>query len=176
MDASVTTIRGGLLRSLRIVGAAFLLFCVTVAPRTGAAPPPSIQAAGKAQSTYAIDTTQPVVFPEQSWRIVAPNILGPTVAVFSTVPFQNVKDHNSHVDAQLNLRALSRGLANGWTVLVPQARTATTSGTTTASVAAASVGGNGDMGVTVSFLCHERPFLTDGVYETTVIGTITEAF
>lgn len=172
----MTTTRGGFLRSLRIVGAAFLLFCVTVATRTVAAPPPSIQAAGKAQSTYAVDTTQPIVFPEQSWRIVAPNILGPTVAVFSTAPFHNVKDPSSQVDAQLNLRALSRGLVNGWVVLAPQARTVTASGTTTASVAAASVGGNGEMGVTVSFLCHERPFLTDGVYETTIVGTITEAF
>lgn len=172
----MTTTRGGFLRSLRIAGAAFLLFSITVAPRSVAAPPPSIQAAGKAQSTYTIDTTQPVVFAEQSWRIVAPNILGPTVAVFSAAPFQNVKDPSSRVDAQLNLRALSRGVVNGWVVLVPQARTVTASGTNTASVAAASIGGNGDMGVTVSFLCHERPFLTDGVYETTVIGTITEAF
>lgn len=172
----MTTTNSGFLRSLQIAGAACLLLSLTVVTKTGAAPPPSIQAAGKAQSTYTVDTSQPVVFPEQSWRIVAPNPLGPTVAVFSTVPFQNVKDSNSRVDTQLNLRALSRGLLNSWTVLVPQARTVSTSGTSTASVAAASIGGNGEMGVTVSFLCHERPFLTDGVYETTVVGTITEAF
>ena len=176
MDASQTTIRCGYLRSLRIVGAAFLFLYVCIATRSVAAPPPSITAAGKAQSMVVVTNTQPAVFPEQSWRIVAPNPLGPTVAVFSLMPFQSLHDSSSRVDAQLNLRTLSGGKSGSWQVLVPQARTVSTIGTNTASVVAASLGGNGEMGITVSFLCHEHPFLTDGIYETTVVGTITEAF
>jgi hypothetical protein len=176
MDASVTTIRRGCLRSLRIAGAAclFLYFCIVM--QTVAAPPPSIQAAGKPQSIYVVDTTLPAIFPEQSWRIVAPNPLGPTVAIFSTMPFQNLKDSKSHVDSQLNIRTLSGGKSGSWQVIVPQARTVTASGANTAQVVAASQGGNGEIGISVSYLCQEQPFLTDGVYETTVVGTITEAF
>ncbi len=176
MDASLTTTRRGDLRSIWNAGAACLFLYVSAATQPLAAPPPSIQAGGKAQSLYVVDSTQPATFPEQSWRIVAPNPVGPTVAVFSVTPFQNLKDATSRVDTQMNLRTLNRGPFGNWIVFVPQARTVTNSGTNTASVVAASQGGNGEVGLTVSFLCHERPYLTDGAYETTVIGTITEAF
>ena len=158
------------------MGAACLFLYVVVVSWSAAAPPPTIHASGKPQSLYVIDATQPAIFPEQVWKIIAPNPLGPTVAIWTVTPFTNSKDPKSFVDAQLNLRTLSQGHLGGWQVFVPQSRTSATSGMNTASVVAASQGGNGDVGVTVSFLCHEQPFITDGVYETTVVGTITEAF
>ena len=176
MDATSKTHRSGSSRSYGIMGAAFLFLDVIPVDWSVAAPPPAIHASGKPQGLHVLDTSQPGVFPEQSWKIVAPNPLGPTVAVWTVTPFTNAKDPKSYVDAQLNLRTVIRGNSGGWQVLVPQARTAVTRGTSMASVAAASQGGNGEVGITVSFLGHEQPIVTDGVYETTVVGTITEAF
>lgn len=175
MDAASKKTRRGSLRSFGIVGAACLFLYVWGA-WSAAAPPPTIHSSGEQVSLQVLDASQPAIFPEQGWKITAPNPFGPTVAIWTVMPFTNLKDPKSLVDAQLNLRALDRGKSGGWEVFVPQARTAFRSGMNTASVVAASQGGNGEAGITVSFLSHEQPFVTDGVYETTVVGTITEAF
>lgn len=176
MDATLTTHRGGSPRSLGIMGAAVLFLYVSSVDWSAAAPPPSIHASGKPQSLQVLDTFQPGIFPEQSWKIVAPNPFGPTMAIWTVTPFTNLKDPKSFVDSQLNLRTVSHGNSGGWQVFVPQARTTVTRGMNTASVVAASQGGHGEVGITVSFLGHEQPFVSDGAYETTVVGTITEAF
>ncbi len=149
--------------------------CVDV-NRTVAAPPPAIRAAGKTQSLTVVDISQPLIFPEQGWKLTAPNPFGPTIAVWTIEPFRNVADPQIQVDAGLNLTMGKRGKEGNWQVLMPQDRTYFTGGRTAAQVVAGSQGGNGEAGITVSFLCHEQPFVADGEYEATVVGTITEAF
>ncbi len=178
MDARSTTHRDGSLRSFGIAGAVFLCLCVlgVEVQQTVAEPPPSIRAAGKTQSLTVVDTSQPLIFPEQGWKLTAPNPFGPTIAVWTIEPFRNISDPQIQVDAALNLTIGKRGKDGNWQVLMPQDRTHFPSGRIAAHVVAGSQGGNGEAGITVSFLCHEQPFVADGEYEATVVGTITEAF
>lgn len=141
-----------------------------------ALPPPTIQPAGRPPALVVLDVHQPSTFPEQGWKINAPNPLIPTIAYWNIEPFRNLADHSIQVDAQLNLRVLSSGKSRSWLVLIPAARTQSVNGRVMAQVVAASVGGHGEAGITVSFLGHEQPFIADGMFETTVTGTITEAF
>ena len=178
MDTRLTTHRGSSPRSFGIAEAVFLCLCVVCVDisRTLAEPPPSIRATGKTQSLTVIDTSQPLIFPEQSWKLTAPNHFGPTITVWSIAPFRNVADSQIQIDAALNLTIGNRGKDGNWQVLMPHDRTHFSSGRTAAHVVAGSQGGNGDAGITVTFLCHEQPFVADGEYEATVVGTITEAF
>lgn len=176
MDAKVTTNRCGSPRSFGIMGAAFLLFVVALLTHCLANPPPAIRAHGQAQTIEMADNFHPTTFPEQGWQIVAPKPFGATIATWSIQPFQNTKDPSQWIDAQLNLRILDHGQAGSWHLLVSQDRTDFHHGRTSAVVAAGSSGGNGEGGITVSFLGQEQPYAADGVYEATVVGTITEAF
>ena len=178
MDTRSTTHRGGSPRSFGIAGAVFLCLCVLSVDmnRTVAEPPPSIRAPGKTQSLTVIDPSQPLIFPEQGWKLTAPSHFGPTIAVWTIQPFRHVADPRIQVDAALNLTIGKRGKDGNWQVIMSQDRTHFSSGRTAAHVVAGSQGGNGDAGITVSFLCHEQPFVADGEYEATVVGTITEAF
>ena len=178
MDSrSTTTNRCGSPRSFGITGAAFLFLVVGWSTRPGHADqPPSIRASGQSQILQVLEPFHPAIFPEQSWHFVAPKPFGATVAVWSIEAFQNTHDPNPRVDAQLNLRILDHGHSGAWQVMVHQDRTDFQQGRTFAHVVAASGGGHGECGVTVSFLGQEQPFAADGVYEATVVGTITEAF
>ncbi len=179
MDARSTTHTDGPPRSFRMLGAVCLYLCcgILVVIPSLAEPPPSIRASNKHQSLPIVDHSRPAVFPEQSWNIVAPHPLKPTIAIWTIEPFRNVADPKSQVDAQLNLTLPPYGGHSGdWQVMIHQDRTAFGSGRTTAHVVAGSVGGHANAGITVSCLCHEQPFLSDGAYEATVVGTITEAF
>lgn len=178
MDARSTTHRGGSPRSFGNVGVAFLYLCVVGVnvSRAIAEPPPSIRAAGKTQSLTVVNPSQPANFPEQGWHLNAPRPFGPTIVVWTIEPFRHVSDPQIQVDAALNLSIGKRGKDGNWKILMPQDRTHFPSGRTAAHVVAGSQGGNGEAGITVSFLCHEQPFVADGEYEATVVGTITEAF
>ena len=178
MDTRSTTHRGGSPRSFGIAGAVCLCLGIVGVDmnQTVAEPPPSIRAAGKTQSLTVINPSQPLIFPEQGWKLTAPSHFGPTIAVWTIEPFRNVADPQSQVDAALNLSIGNRGKPGSWQIIVPQDRTHFSSGRTAAHVVAGSQGGNGDAGITVSFLGHEQPFVADGEYEATVVGTITEAF
>lgn len=178
MDLRSTPRTGGSPRSFRILEAACLCLCLGILGVTpsGAEPPPSIQASHKPGSMQIADPSRPAVFPEQAWHIIAPHPLKPTIAIWTIEPFRNANAPQSQVDAQLNLTLHNLGQSGDWQVLIPQDRTAFSTGRTTAHVVAGSVGGNAEAGITVSFLCHEQPFLADGVFEAVVVGTITEAF
>lgn len=177
MDTRFTTHRGDSPQSFGIVGVAFAFLCL-LAGWLQAAPPPSIRASGRHQTLQVLDITQPAVFPEQPWHLVAPNPFGPTIVVWSVEPFQNATTTGiDQVDAGLFLTTHTKGQSSqNWQVVIPQGRTSFRSGQTTGHVVAGSYGGNGEVGVTVSFLCHEQSVVADGNYETTVVGTITEAF
>ncbi len=178
MDTRSTMHRDGSPQSFGIAGAVFLCLCIVCAhmSQSVAAPPPAIRATGKTQSLTVVNPSQPLIFPEQGWNLTAPNHFGPTITVWSIEPFRNVADPQSQVDAGLNLTIGKRGKDGNWQVLMPQDRTHFPSGRTMAHVVAGSSGGNGEAGITVSFLCQEQPFVADGQYEATVVGTITEAF
>lgn len=176
MDWRSTTHRSGSSQSFGIAGVAFAFLCL-IAWQLDAGPPPSIKATGGTQSLVVLDTTQPAIFPEQPWHLIAPNPFGASIVVWTVAPFHNVVRPENRVDAGLFLRMRTKGQSNrDWQVVIPQARTSFRTGQPSAHVVAGSYGGNGEAGVTVSFLCHEQPVIADGNYETTVIGTITEAF
>lgn len=174
MDWRTTTHQGSLGRLFAVAGAVFVFLCATLPAL--ADQPPKIRAKGKSQNLTLNNPSQPAIFEEQDWPITAPRPFGPTYAVWTIEPFRKRNDPASQVDSQLNLRMLGRGNRDNWTVLIPVARTRVAQGQTTATVAAGSEGGNGEAGITVSFLGHEQPLLGDGIYEATVIGTITEGF
>ncbi len=178
MDTRSTTHRGGSPRSLGIAGAVFLCLCVVflAVPHIGAQQPAAISASGASQSLNVADPTQPAVFPVQGWKLTAPNPFGATIAVWTIEPFRHVADPQIQVDAALNLSIGVRGKPGSWQIIIPNDRTHFSSGRTMAHVVAGSQGGNSEAGITVSFLGHEQPFVADGEYEATVVGTITEAF
>ncbi len=176
MDSRSNNTLSGTLRSFGIVGAAFLYLFVGNAMLSWADPPPNLQALGRSQTLVLVDTSQPAIFPEQSWNLHAPNPHRATVAIWTIEPFRNVSVPQSLVDAQLNLRVINRKNHESWQVFVSQARTDFAHGANAARVVAASPGGNGEAGISVSFLGQELPNVAEGSYEATVVGTITEAF
>ncbi len=179
MDSRTTTHSGGLTRTWGFAWAAVLSLVVVVCCEPLIAErPPSIQVQSKVQTLKLVDPRQPAVFPEQSWKLIAPSPFGPTVTIWSVEPFRNQRDPSMQVDAQIELRIGSgkRGRKSDWEVIVPHDRTDFRGRRNLAEVMAGTFGGNGDAGITVSFLVHEQPLVAEGFYETTVVGTITESY
>ena len=173
MDTRPTTHSYGTSRSFGIAGAVLFLGGFVCG---WAEQPPSIRATNRDQSQVVVNPSQALIFPEQRWNLVAPNPFGATVAVWSVEPFQNVNDRQIRVDAALDLATSGRGRKSDWKIIAAYDRTDFGHGKSLAQVAAGSEGGNGQVGITVSFLGHEQPFLAEGEYEATVIGTISEGF
>lgn len=174
MDTRFTTHSLSSMRSFGMAGA--VLFLWGAFSILGAQQPPAIRAKGFPLHLVVIDPTKPLVFPEQPWTLVAPNPFGPTITVWSLEPFQSLSDPKLRVDAALDLSIRGRSRKSDWDIIIPHDRTSFAHGRTTAEVVAGSIGGNGEAGITVTFLGHEQPFLAAGEYEATVIGTISEGF
>lgn len=168
MNTRSTKQRNGGLASCGMLSAVFCIWCF---PGVLSAEIPSVRSSGPPQTQLLVDPTRTVVFPEQSWQLAAANQTA--LVVWSIEPFRNVEHPTSLVDAGLSLNTSIHGNSH-WSSVVGHDRTNFAHQYPTARVAAASHGGGGQVGITVTFLNAEQPILTGGDYQTTVIATITE--
>lgn len=172
MDKRVTTHRHSTLLTMWLTEAVLFL---SVCSQCGLAEqPPSVHATGQRPTLTLIDPSQPLVFPEQQWNLVAPNRFGPTMAIWTIEPFRGVDHPQDQVDAGIFLNTQIRGKSSDWSTVIQHDRTSYLHQYTTARVAAATPGGNGHVGITVTFMSHEQPIVAGGDYVTTVTATITE--
>lgn len=116
----------------------------------------------------------PQVFPEVVWQLYTGIDSGGYTAQWTCEPFTHTSKGTLKADAKLAIRVIgSDGFAD-WTATVPSDQTAYASGDNTAAVAAQSVAvGDGQVGLTVTFLNDDYSTLAAGSYTVTVVGTIT---
>lgn len=127
-----------------------------------------------AQSVTHNRSDAPQVFSEVAWQLISGvNPLGYTVQ-WSCGPFQHAARESLKADCKLQIRVLASGGLANWTVTVPNDQTNHTAGDQTAAVVAQSTAeGNGEVGLTVTFLDNDFSKLGAGSYTLTVTGTIT---
>lgn len=116
----------------------------------------------------------PQVFPEVVWQLYTGIDSGGYTAQWTCEPFIHASKSTLKADAKLAIRVIgSDGFAD-WRATVPSDQTAYASGDQTAAVAAQSVAvGDGQVGLTVTFLNDNYSTLAAGSYTVTVVGTIT---
>jgi hypothetical protein len=134
----------------------------------------SITAPG-AQSTTHAGTDANQVFPEVTWQLTSggSSFLGCT-AQWSCGPFTHTGDASFKADTRLDIRIISSSGSANWTALVPSDQTNFGGGDQTVSVTAQSTAkGNGQVGLTVTFVDTDFSRLAAGSYTATVTGTIS---
>lgn len=116
----------------------------------------------------------PQVFSEVVWQLTSGADAGGYTAQWSCGPFHHSVKGTLKADTKLAIRVVaSDGLA-GWTATVPDDQTDFVGGDETATVAARSLAtGDGQVGLTVTFLNNDFSTLAAGSYTLTVTGTIT---
>ena len=130
---------------------------------------------GSGNVQISSDGSQPGVFPESNWNMVAPLSHNGVTVAWTITPFVSTKDARSKVDASLGLRLIQASNSSGWQIPIPTDRTDMKLGRNMATVVAQSHrGDNARAGVTVVFCGHEEPSLLEGAYRTELVATITE--
>lgn len=127
-----------------------------------------------AQSVTHNGTDGPQAFPEVAWQLHSGlDPLGYTVQ-WSSSPFQHTSRESLKADCKLQIRILASAGSANWTIASPSDQTDYAGGDQSAVVAAQSVAeGDGEVGLTVTFLDGDFSKLGAGSYMLTVTGTIT---
>ena len=117
------------------------------------------------------DATQ--AFPEVVWQLNSGLDPQGYAAHWSCAPFQHSGQPSLKVNCRLQARILASLGAANWTITVPGDQTDHFGGDNTAIVAAQSfAAGDGEVGLTVTFIDSDYSKLGAGNYSVTVIGTI----
>ena len=126
-----------------------------------------------AQSQNHDGSDAPQVFAEAVWSVNNPSIATGATAQLSSGPFVNASRSSLKSDCQLSLRIVSSSGMAGWTAIAPLDQTSFGGGDETAVVVANSTKkGNGQLGLTVTFINSDYSILGAGQYLATVTGTI----
>ena len=133
-----------------------------------------VMEAPPAESLVHNGADSPQAFPEVVWQLYTGIDSGGYTAQWTCEPFVHSTKSTLKVDARLAIRVIgSDGFAN-WTAALPGDQTDYASGDSNAAVAAESFAvGDGQVGLTVTFLSNDYSTLAAGDYSTTVVGTIT---
>lgn len=113
-------------------------------------------------------------FPSQLWTVVGNNMTGVSVSFSALKPFTHTNDPRYKCDARLGLAINSSNGPGAWTMTQVNDVTDHANGDNTATVSAVSNGTSHarfDLGV--NFITGTYGSFPSGVYETTVVGTIT---
>lgn len=114
------------------------------------------------------------VFPVQRWSVVGNTLSGVSVSFTTPTPFTHLESPRHQRDAQLGLWVASSTGPGGWTVTQPFDRTDYAGGDASATVSARSNGTSSAVfGLSVTFVTGAYGSFPAGIYETTVVGTIT---
>lgn len=116
----------------------------------------------------------PQIFSEVAWQLLSGlDELGYT-AQWSCGPFQHTDQGTLRADSKLEIRVLASGGSANWTVVASGDQTDYAGGDQTATVAAQSSAiGDGEVGLTVTFVNLDFSTLAAGNYTMTVTGTLT---
>lgn len=113
-------------------------------------------------------------FPAQVWLVVGNNQTGVSVSFTVSTPFTNIDDSRYQRDASLGLIVNSSTGPGSWTITQASDATDYASGDNTATVAAASNGtSRAYFNLGVNFVTDTYGSFPAGIYETTIVGTIT---
>jgi hypothetical protein len=115
----------------------------------------------------------PQLFSEVAWQLTSGlDALGYT-AQWNCGPFQHTGRATLKADCKLDVRVLASGGSANWSITAPSDQTNYFGGDQTAVVAAQSFAvGDGEIGLTVTFLNNDFSRLGAGNYTVTVTGTI----
>lgn len=114
------------------------------------------------------------VFPEVVWQLYSGVDSGGYTVQWSCGPFVHSVQGALKADARLAIRVVASDGFADWRTTVPNDQTSYAGGDETAAAAAQSVAvGDGQVGLTVTFLNDDYSRLAAGSYTTTVVGTIT---
>lgn len=127
-----------------------------------------------AQSITHDGTDAPQAFSEVVWQLTSGSDAAGYTAQWSCGPFQHGLKTSLKADTKLQIRVLSSGGLANWTATVPSDQTDYAGGDQSATVAAQSLAtGDGQVGLTVTFVDNDFSQLGAGNYTITVTGTIT---
>ena len=120
----------------------------------------------------ATDSDQP--FSEVSWQLTSGADIDGYTTQYSCGPFIHTTEGSFKADSKLVIRILSSSGPANWTVIAANDQTDHGMGDNTAEVTASSSDvGDGEVGLTVTFLDSDFSLLAAGDYSMTVTGTIT---
>ena len=113
-------------------------------------------------------------FPSQSWRVLGNNRTGVSVSFTATSAFTNLEDSRYKCDARLRLAINSSSGPGAWTMTQVSDVTDYANNDNTATVSAVSNGtSNARFDLGVNFVTGTYGSFPSGIYETTIVGTIT---
>lgn len=113
-------------------------------------------------------------FPTQSWSVLGNNRTGVSVSFTASTPFTNIDDSRYKCDTSLALAINSSTGPGAWTMTQVNDVTDYANADNTATVSAVSNGSSRarfDLGV--NFVTDTYGSFPSGIYETTIVGTIT---
>lgn len=114
------------------------------------------------------------VFPAQRWSVVGNTLSGVSVSFTTPAPFTHIENPSYQRDARLGLVVSSSAGPGGWTVTQSYDMTDYAGGDPSATVSARSNGtASAAFGLSVTFVTGTYGSFPAGIYETTVVGTIT---
>ncbi|TWU03283.1 hypothetical protein [Neorhodopirellula pilleata] len=120
------------------------------------------------------ETNSNQVFPAQRWSVVGNTMSGVSVSFSTPTPFIHVDNPSYKRDARLGLVISSSSGPGGWVVTQPFDMTDYASNDNSATVTARSnATGAASFGLSVTFVTGTYGSFPAGIYETTVVGTIT---
>ena len=160
-------------RALAVFSIGWIVAWVTMAGSTATALGQSVTAPAQQSITHN-GADAPQQFSEVVWNLITgPDVAG-YITEWSCGPFVHSVNANLKADSELRVRVLSsEGQAN-WTTIVASDQTDYAAGNQTASVVLQSSSvGDGQAGLTVTFLNSDFSKLGAGDYTITVAGTIT---
>lgn len=160
-------------RSAAAFGASLVVSCAAFFMSGAPALAQSIEAP-PAQSLTHDRSDAPQVFPEVVWQLYSGIDSGGYTAQWTCEPFSHSTQNTLKADAKLAIRVVASDGSANWTATVPSDQTAYATGDQSAAVAAQSVAvGDGQVGLTVTFVDNDYSRLAAGDYTITVVGTIT---
>jgi hypothetical protein len=116
----------------------------------------------------------PQVFAEVAWQLHSELDPSGYTVQWNCGTFQHTGRASLKADCKLQVRVLASGGSANWMVITPSDQTNHAGGDQTAVVAARSTAvGDGEVGLTVTFLDSDFSKLGAGSYTVTVTGTIT---
>lgn len=160
-------------RGLMLIGVVLVMIWGTPGGFGGTACAQSIIAPAAQGFTHdTTDSDQP--FSEVTWQLVSGADVDGYVTQLSCGPFVHATAGSFKADSKLVIRILSSSGSANWTVTAANDQTDYGTGDETAVVSAqSSAVGDGEVGLTVTFLDSDFSRLAAGVYNMTVTGTIT---